>query len=357
MAFSPDVLVTALQKLMPGYQETFTSYHPAFDAIVKKGQKTRLAQPYLEFGLVPSGPGSVTQLITGSEVIVGGRRQDAVRANTMASTMIYAWDVPGEDLRRGSGEADLLQLISKYPERGLLDFHDMLARQLVVGGETAVDAFITWNGDQSYNPKGLGARTGIFSYAAPAAQTSTVFGVQKNSVRNWHNQYEHINSFTSEGKRKLRATYYAAQAQGGSQLGHPDQWYADPGTYENYIEDLDDQVLRSPAELAKGDAAPGNMRGGVPFLQGTMYREHEIVTARFTTANALLGVAFGINTNSWHLYTQGSNSDMETNGDFALRGPNRIVNQDAWRYEYVFCMGMYCDNLRVNAVVTGGAQR
>jgi|TARA_R100001230_G_C5679191_1_gene185578 hypothetical protein len=354
VSFSPDVLVTALQKLLPGYQETFTTYHPAFDAIVKNGQKMKLQQPYLEFGLVPSHPGSVTILNTGSEVIQGGRNQDATRANTMATTMIYAWDVPGEDLRRANGPADLLGLIKKYPERGLLGFQDLLGKQLVMGSVSEVGSFITFNGDVTYDPKGMGARQGIFSFQAASAQTDTVFGVAKNSVKGWHNKYAHINSFGSEGRKKLRNAFFECQKEGGSPLGSPDLIFASPDTFENYIDDLDTQILIGHNDMAKGDHARGDMRLGMPFLSATMYREHEIVPANFATTAAQSGVAYGINSKTWHLYTQGSDANMETSGDFALRGPNRIPNQDAWRYEYVFCMGMYTDNLRCNFAVTGG---
>ena len=46
---------------------------------------------------------------------------------------------------------------------------------------------------------------------------------------------------------------------------------------------------------------------------------------------------------------------METKGDFSVRGPFRIPEQDLFRYEYVLNMGMYCDQIRANGVVTGGA--
>jgi hypothetical protein len=179
MAFSPDVLVTALQELMPGYSETFTKWHPAFDAIVKKGQKATAQGPYLEFALVPSGPGQITPILTGNEVIAGGRTMDSVRANTYAATMIYAYDVPGQDLREANGEMDLVRLIKRYPERAIMDFHERIARQLVSGDGAGAGSFPTWNGGANYDPKGLGPRQGMFEYAAPAAQNDVVFGVTK----------------------------------------------------------------------------------------------------------------------------------------------------------------------------------
>ncbi len=88
MGFSPDVLVATLQEVLPGYTETFTTFHPAFEAIIAKGQKRKANGPWIEFGLVPGAPGQVTTLRSGTEVIAGGRRQDAERANASAASMI-----------------------------------------------------------------------------------------------------------------------------------------------------------------------------------------------------------------------------------------------------------------------------
>jgi len=111
MAFSPDVLTTALQELMPGFSETFTKFHPAFDAIIMKGNKRQAQGPYIQFALVPDGPGFLTQIVSGNEVIAGGRKQNAIRATEFAATMIYAYDVPGQDLREANNKMDLVEIL------------------------------------------------------------------------------------------------------------------------------------------------------------------------------------------------------------------------------------------------------
>ena len=77
MAISPDVLATALQELMPAYSELFVSWHPVLEKLVSKGNLTRetLKGPWREFVVVTDGPGDVTLIQTGSEVIAGGRHQ------------------------------------------------------------------------------------------------------------------------------------------------------------------------------------------------------------------------------------------------------------------------------------------
>ena len=96
------------------------------------------------------------------------------------------------------------------------------------------------------------------------------------------------------------------------------------------------------------------LRQGIPFLEADFFLEDSIDLAQFTGA-AADGVIYMLKTDSWHLYTLGHDSGMETKGDFAVRGPIRIPEQDMWRYEYVLNMGMYCDQLRCNGAVTGGA--
>lgn len=355
--FSHNVLTTALQKLAPGYAETFTSFHPAFEAIIEKGQKETLGQPFVSFGINPSGPGTVTKVRHGAERINGGLRQDAVRASELAGTLLYTWDVTGEDMRNVSSENDILGLIKKYPEAALADFKDRIGRQLVTGTESSVDLFWTMNGDQSYDPKGLGARQGLFEFAAPTAQTGTLHSLARNSVQGWHTQYDHINSFDGEGEEVLLDQFFTCQQLGSSQKGAPTQLYADPATFANWLKKQNDYHWRDVSNATSGTAMNGQMRPGIKFMEGvTMYREHEIVSSAFTTPNAQLGVVYGINPSTLNLFKRGSDSNKETAGDFAFREIGMLPDIEAWRYQYVFSMGVYCNDPRLNFAVTGGAQ-
>mgnify|MGYP003111188717 FL=1 len=356
MAFSPDVLTTALQELMPGFSETFTKFHPAFDAIIMKGNKRQAQGPYIQFALVPDGPGFLTQIVSGNEVIAGGRKQNSVRATEFAATMIYAYDVPGQDLREANNKMDLVELIRRYPERSLAEFHELIARQLVMGDVTDANNFLTWNGDATYDPKGLGPQQGIFSFQDAASQTTDAFGVAKNSITGWHNQYQHIASFTAEGRRKLREAYYDASQEMANTEGDVDLMFADRATFDNYIDDLDDQVQIVTRSTRDGDRAPGKMREGIKFLNAVMYPEQYIVPANFITPAATEGVCYGIHSSTWKLFTMGGSMGGAdaTKGFFDSRGPVRLPTQDMWRYEYVLSLGMYCDQLRCNFAVTGG---
>jgi len=353
MAISPDVLASALQELMPGYSELFVKWHPILEKVVLKGNLDRgvATGPYREFAVVTDGPGTVTQILTGSEVIAGGRNQNAVRGDTFAPRLIYAFDVPGKDLAEANGAMDLARIIQHYPELALGDFHERIARQVAVGDGLDVGGFLTLNGATTYNPNGA-ARAGALEFAAPAAQVNTVFGLPKPATSGWVNQYGDITSFATNGRSTMRQVYYAASRQGKT-MGPVDLLLGDEASYLNYIEDLDDQVRVIKVE---GDKAPANIRQGIKFLDADFYLEDSLDTsaAAFAGTTAANGCIYMMKTAAWYAYTLGHDANRETKGNFAVRGPFRIPEQDVFRYEIVLMMGMNTNQLRCNGVVTGG---
>ncbi len=359
MATSPDVVATALQELAPGYSELFTLWHPLFEKIVKNGKLDRgvLKGPYKEFVVVTDGPGQVTQVLNGSEIISGGRRQNASRGDTYAPRLIYAFDVPGKDLAEANGENDLARIIEHYPELALSDFHERISQQLVQGDGAGVGGFLTLNGNATYNPNGT-ARNGPLDALATTAQVGTAFNLNKSgaaagAVAGWHNQYADITSFAGNGRTRMEDVYYTASAQGAKTMGPVDLLIGDKTSYLNYISDLDSQVR---VQRVEGDKAPSQIRRGIPFLEADFYMELDIDPSNTTqwSTPAQDGVIYMLHSKTWHLYTLGHDAGMETKGDFSVRGPIRIPEQDMWRYEYVLHMGMYCDQLRCNGMVTGG---
>ena len=361
MAISPDVLATALQELMPAYSELFVSWHPVLEKLVSKGNLTRetLKGPWREFVVVTDGPGDVTLIQTGSEVIAGGRHQNAVRGSTYAPRMIYAFDVPGKDLAEANGEMDLARILKNYPELALSDFHERIADQVATGNGNNVGGFVTLNGDRTYIGGGPAARQGAFRFLTPAAQAAAGqplrFGLDSATTPGWINQYGNITSFATNGKSTMRRVYYTCSRQGKT-LGPVDLLLGDEDSYLNYIEDLDDQVRVSKVE---GDKAPPNVRQGTKFLDADFYLEDAIDTAQFGSAAAPFpgrdGVIYFMKSATWHAYTLGHDANRETKGDFAVRGPFRIPEQDLWRYEIVLMMGIHTTQLRANGVVEGGA--
>jgi len=358
MAISADVLATALQELMPKYSELFVQWHPILEKIVLKGNLTKsvLTGPYREFTVVTDGPGSVTQVLTGSEVIAGGRRQNASRGDTYAPRLIYAFDVPGKDLAEANGEQDLARILRDYPELGMSDFHERYADQLATGDGTDVGGLLTLNGDTTYNPNGT-ARTGVFEFAATTAQSSTVFGLGKpaaaGGLAGWHNQYGQVTSFATDGRSTMRQVYYACSRQGKS-MGPVDLMLGDETSYLNYLEDLDDHVRTTAVQ---NDHVPGNVRMGVKFLDADFFLEDALRPAAtaFNSGAGRNGVIYFMKTASWHMYTLGHDASKETKGDFSLRGPFRLPEQDLFRYEIVDYRGIHCNQLRCNGVIEGSS--
>ena len=357
MAISPDVLATALNELMPSYSNLFVKWHPLLEKVMEGGNMDRatLKGPKREFAVVTDGPGSVTEVATGTEIIAGGRSQNAHRGNVIAPRLIYAFDVPGKDLAEANGEMDLARILQNYPELALADFHELISNQLGTGAGTGnVGGFCTLNGSTTFNPQGAGTRQGVFQFASTAAQVTagnTVHGLSQATTTGWVNQYEDITSFAVNGRTQMRKAYFAASRQGKT-LGPCDLMIGDEGSYLNYIEDLDDQVRVAKIE---GDKSPSNVRQGVKFLDANFFLDDSIVPsdAAFTAAAANDGVIYGFKTPTWHMFTLGHDSNRETKGDFAVRGPFRIPDQDIYRYEIVLMMGLHTSQLRANFAVTG----
>jgi hypothetical protein len=376
---SPDVLATALQELMPSYSELFAKWHPVLDRIINKGNMDRsvLKGPFREFAVVTGGPGSVTQVVTGSEVIAGGRNQAAARGDTYAPRLIYAFDVPGKDLAEANGEMDLARIIQHYPELALADFHERISEQFAQGTGPGVAGFATLNGATTYSPNGA-ARSGAIKFGsrvaqqtggAPLGTSDQRYGLTSGGTDGWYNQWGDIPAAgfaASNGRSTMRQVYFAAARQMKT-MGPVDLLLGDEASYLNYLDSLDSQVRIISDSTKAGDRAPKQIRQGVKFLDADFYLEDSIdITSTAwnqagdgtpnAPANAANdGVIYFINTACWHAYTLGHDASRETKGDFSVRGPFRIPEQDLFRYEIVLNMGIHTNQLRANGAVTGSA--
>ncbi len=365
---SPDVLASCLQELMPSYSELFTTWHPVLERIVLKGNLDRSVAtgPFREFAVVTGGPGQVTQVVTGSEVIAGGRNQAAVRGDTYAPRLIYAFDVPGKDLAEANGEMDLARIIQHYPELALSDFHERIAEQVAQGTGNGVGGFATLNGNITYSPNGA-ARSGAIKFGTRAAQeagglgaSDTRYGLTSGTTDGWYNQFGDIPAAgfaASNGRNFMREVFFAASRQMKT-LGACDLILGDEGSYLNYLDSLDEQVRIMSDTTKGGDRAPKFIRQGVKFLEADFYLEDSIDITNATAwggSPAADGVMYYVNTNCWFAYTLGHDASRETKGDFSVRGPFRIPEQDLFRYEIVLNMGLNTNQLRANGAVTGGA--
>jgi len=353
MPTNADVLNFATQKLIPKWTEQFYQYHPVLDKIVLKGNidRSRQGGPYIEFPVVTNGPGAVTRIETGSEVYSSTRRTVGARGQIYCPRMIYSFVIPGKDLAEASGETAIARLLKVYPEAALMEFHEYIVNQFVTGNGVAdnVQGFCTLNGDTNFNPAGTNV-SGALEFSSPATQTNTVFNLPKPGTTGWSNQYQTVASFATNGRSQMRRVYWDASLQ-GKQGGPVDVMLGDITSFNNYYDDLDDQVRY--AVQTKGEKGPA-VRQGIMFQEAEFYVEPALdYTA--STFSSRTGVVYFLKSDTWHLYTQGEDSGMETRGDFAFRGPVKVPGQDAWEWEIVLAMQMYCDRLNANGVVDGTA--
>ena len=366
MAISADVLASALQDLAPGYSETFMKWHPLFEKLIARGgiQTENLEGPYKQFTVVSQGPGSTTEIVYGSELVKGGRKQVASSGTAYAPRLIHAFDVPRKELDEANGAQDLAKILEKYPELAMGEFHEQLGAQLALGaGSDNLGGFPTLNGGVgdvsagvTYNPGGIGARNGLLEQAAPASQAGVVHALDKATVTGWENQYEDVSSGAIEDiRRKMREVYYRCQRQGKTR-GKVDLILADEASYHNYLEDLEDFVQVGSVE---NDHSPADVRQGVKFMDATMWLEDAIdITSTAFPLNSgrsggtSPGVMYFLNSKTFHAYTL---SGEGGGGYFKTSGPFRIPEQDLFRYEIILYMGLYCDQLRANGAIIGGA--
>ena len=359
MPTNADVLNFAQEKLIPKWTEQFYQHHPVLDKVIMKGniERTKLGGPFVEFPVVTNGPGAVTRIETGSEVYSSTRRTVGNKGTVYCPRMIYSYIIPGKDLSEATGETAIARLLKVYPEAALMEFHEMIVSQFVNGNGSAdnVHGFVTLNGDTTYNTGGTAsAENGILDFAAPGSQTDVVLGMNKGSVTGWQNQYQNVSSFATDGRSKMRRAYWDASLQ-GKQGGPVDVMLGDIASFNNYYDDLDDQV-RYQIKF-EGEKGRRGVRQGLMFQEAEFYVEPSLDTSltTFDASRRGNGVIYFLKSDSWHLYTMGEDTGMETKGDFALRGPTKVPGQDAWEWEIVLAMQMYCDRLNANAVVDGTA--
>jgi len=355
MPTNADVLNFATQKLVPKWTEQFYQHHPVLDKIVLKGNIERGTQggPYLEFPVVTNGPGQVTRIETGSEVYSSVRRTIGARGQIYCPRMVYSFIIPGKDLAEASGETAIARLLKVYPEAALMEFHEYIVSQLVNGDGSSnnVQGFLTLNGDGQFNASGT-AEEGILDFAAPTAQNQTVLNLMKeggtSGTTGWYNQYQTVSSFATDGRKQMRRVYWDASLE-GKQGGPVDLMLGDIDSFNNYYDDLDDQVRYN----IKSDGEKGRaVRQGLMFQEAEFFVEPALDYSA-DTFSSRSGVVYFLKTDTWHLYTQGEDSGMETKGDFAFRGPVKVPGQDAWEWEIVLAMQMYCDRLNANGCVDG----
>jgi hypothetical protein len=364
---SLDVIATVLQELEPELNDMFTEWHPLLDKIVKGKRLSKVKGLYKEFKISIGGAGSTVKLDYGDEQLAAGRRDIVEKGEVRASRFIHLFDITGTDIAEASGTpAGIKELIRQYPEQSLAELHEDIAAQIARGAGSSGDlaraaglnGLCTLNGIQDFTIKGT-AYDGVFQFAAPASQTNTVFGIPMqgaaSGISGWHHKYGLVTSFGSNGRETMRKVRDDANAAGGKMQGKIDLLLGDPQSYQNYVNDLDEHVQ---VVAVKNDHTPAAIREGVKFGDADFFPEIAIDlsdTTSFSSAVSQSGVLYMLNSTMWDGFTHGDDESMETKGFFSLRGPTRVPDKDAWRWEIVNHWNIFCRSLRNQGLVAGSA--
>lgn len=368
MGFSADVLAQSLQDLLPGSVDSFTRNHPAFDRIKNGNNFNRrgLKGPWVDFAVRTGGPGKMVTDRTGSTVLAGIRAQKGVRGSEYGARLIYYFTVPNKDLEESNTQHDFARLVEDYGDAAMAEIMEIMANQWARGASTAgscefgggAEGFSTLNGDQTYSPLSASQpRQGYFSYAAKASQTSTVHDLAKEGAASgtfgWYNQYGHITAMSLGGRRVMRTVRDAANQQGAKLNGGVDLILADDASYQNYADNLDDQVVAAVVENDKGQ---GKVREGLKFGTAVMFSDPTIDisdTQAFTSSESQSGVMYMLCTQDWEMFTVGNlNGGKEM---FRVSDPILLTDQDMVQFRITCYTNTMCKSLRNQGVVTGGA--
>lgn len=380
MAISADVLASALQHLTPRFTELFLRGIPLFAYLIGKQLGTgagggnleqfSLDGPYLEFNVLKGGPGQITAIRDGTELINSQRSQQLVRGNEYPFMHLYHYLVPIKDLMEAGGKNDLAKLISKYPEVAVAHNKQLVNRQIARGagssgsssGDQGTNGIFTLNGLHPYSPQGT-SRTGLFQFAAPASQTATVHGLamqgNASGVTGWYHQYDHVNSFRADGMRRWRAGVQKANQEGLMlQPGGIDLICSDQASFLNMLDAVDEKVVIIDKE--KYPLAQYLNRQGYKMDDGSdWYWDPDIDltdTTSFSTAATQAGVTYCLNTQFFKLLIQNQNKEAGGTGMFDMRPHIELPNQPAWQFRILSYWNVYCESLRNQLVLTGTAQ-
>jgi len=361
MTFKQTEILSALEDLQSEMTRTFDLYHPALDLFIEKGKTVDVQAPEYTFAISPDGPGFVTGHRFGDEHIKVGRKEARVKGRATTGSVTYSFSVQEDEIARLGGKQDILRLLEENPVEGLIDFKQRVARQFIMGNEADLDVLPTLNPEASYEPvAGFGVAPGLLAYGAPTTQTGLLHGVTRNSVFNWHNQYDDISSFRNEGTEVIRRFLRTCAQQGDQKRGIlPEIMLADNATFDNYIKYNDEKTIFVDAPGVDKNKT-SEFRGGTEVMVGgvRLIADQSIDTSAFAGAGQF-GMAYVLAPKTWEALGHSGTLkgiDADKVAFFGAMTPEKIPLQFAWVLGFRLRWGLVCRNPRVNGIITGGAR-
>jgi len=360
--FPYQLVASGLPELTRGYIETYTQEMPLWKHMLDAGVvQYNLKKFQYEWTLNNSGPGQVSNARKKGARIKTGDRSETARCEAFTGRLVYGYSLGVDELQVGnSSEADLAELYKGKPKEAIKDFRIKLSRSMMNGTETGDEQdYFTFNGTKTYNPTGNNDLAGFFEAADRDSQTNTVFGVARRGASGGfaghYHQYDHISDMGDDGEHVLQSVRDDIALVGLSDEDHANLVLADRISYKNYLKHHKNKVQLFNRGEVKGGMLYHAARAGILVGDGcAMYQDPYIDVSAWSGTPGSEGIMYMFNVESWCILHQGTKADMETNGQFALRGPTRVDQKEEWMWEIIFASGLACKDSRKNALITGG---
>lgn len=355
-----NLLSSVITDMEPKYNLLFSDLSPFLREMVEKKRIAHASAGAVskEFLLVHGAPGTANTIVHGGEEIQGGMKKISVRGTESLVRSIVAFDIPRGELALSGTKQDMGRIVEAYPDLALLKAHDNYVKQTLTGtADAGYGGFTTWNGQSTYAPQGI-AKDGLFRDAALASQTGTVHGVVKQGgaggITGWGNQYRQITNFSNHGLRRIREMQSLLSRLGRKMKPTAEIGFTDATSYHNYISQLDGAVRYTADHPRSKDKYNVEDSEGVLIGRTRMYIE-DLMDISTMGGDFTNGAMFFISPETFELLLPNQHKDLAGTSFFGFNGPFRIPLQDLVRTELLLNFNSYCDNLRLNALITGSA--
>lgn len=300
MAISTEILNTTFADLRGPLINSFIRSNELLDALMSKARMPSEGGSLIERSFAGGAPARGVGVFVGDELLNMTRRQQTKRFQVEPHRIVAAINIPKKELLFNSGKLAVIRLIEEYPQTTLegakADLNSFLltgvSRGLVF--QTAdLAGFLSVNGDFAAG-SGTGVTNGLLDFATPATQNQSVQNVTKSSSYYHFNQYGAITSWATDGLPTLRKTYRQCAHYAGGMGKGPDLVIMDDGTYTNF----EDSRLSLVRVALVEDKTEKTNTLGLELGVAKVYSSIDLNPSGggFTTANALNGVTYILNT-------------------------------------------------------------
>lgn len=376
MTTSVDIINSTVPGLRNTFEDAFSTYNPFVKALLTKMVKEPTTGPYIEFNILTGGPGRVTNLYGGAELLYTGKANIVEKGNEYPMRWDYSFGITGKDIDEIEDAKDnvvkkgkIADLLQANHLAGITDVASGFAQQFFMGNFSAgtntrdngSKGMVSLNGNTGvgyYSQSSGTARTGILEFAAPASQTGTVHnipskGAASGAVDGWYNQYSVV---TGSGDRRsvLRSTKSLCDRQGADRGASIDFMFSDPESRAAYVSDLTEHTMYGTVESGK-DPVTVKAREGLVFGgdKRCLWFDDDHIDITDSTCfpgAAAEGVTYMLSSEDWRLFST-TREKM-----FTWRKMVKNPFQDGYIQEMLFHFNMYCISRRTQAVVVGTAR-